>query len=151
MSCLGVHFALTQKQVDELLAFDDDDSRLEHVQEVIEEEMVGAHDGWAYETDKSWDAIARSLGDEYPLSHAVFGGLPLYDGDDYIMSLTNPSQVRDVARALAALTKEKFREAYDRIDDALDFDYTWSNLEGLREFFQKAAAGGRHVLFTVDQ
>jgi hypothetical protein len=32
-----------------------------------------------------------------------------------------------------------------------DFEYTWEWFVGLREFWQRAAAENRAVLFTVDQ
>jgi hypothetical protein len=32
-----------------------------------------------------------------------------------------------------------------------DFEYTWSWFPQLPNFFQKAAAASRHMLFTVDQ
>lgn len=35
----------------------------------------------------------RYEGGDYPLGLAVIGGEPLYDEDDYIMSLATPAQV----------------------------------------------------------
>jgi hypothetical protein len=96
---------------------------------------------------------------EYPLSHVVLGGEPLYGGDDYVISLKTPAQVRDVAAALGDVTRETLRRGYDTIDPAAyqgeicdeDFAYTWSWLKGLVEFYRRAAAEGRWVIFTVDQ
>ncbi len=83
----------------------------------------------------------------------------LYDGDDYILILKSPEQVREVAAALRRVTKEKLRAGYDRIDpDAYgiplsdeDFQYTWDWFQGVVEFYQRAAAAGHSVLFTADQ
>jgi hypothetical protein len=32
-----------------------------------------------------------------------------------------------------------------------DWEYTWSNFQGLPEFFAQAANAGQYVIFTVDQ
>jgi len=32
-----------------------------------------------------------------------------------------------------------------------DFEYTWAYFEGVREFYEKAAAENRWSIFTVDQ
>lgn len=167
MSCLGVHFALTEAHVKKLRRFADDEDRLNYLQEEIEEELLGGDSDWAFETDKAWDAIHRSLTDgdlnnengEYPLSHVIMGGEQLYSDDDYIMSLKTPEQVRSVAQALARVTKDRLRAGYKLITPEMcdyeltdeDFEYTWSNFDGLPEFFARAAAAGRYVLFTADQ
>ncbi len=125
MSCLGVHFALDEEQVAALKATPED-QRVEFVQEEIEEGLWSADPSRGEETDKAWDAIHRALTDgdlsydssPYPLSHVVLGGEPLYGGEDYIISLKTPDQVRDVADALKAVTREELRRGYDRIDAA---------------------------------
>ena len=166
MSCLGVHFALDEEQVAALKAAPEDE-RVEFVQEEIEEGLWSADPSRGAETDKAWDAIHRALtdgdlsydGGSYPLSHVVLGGEPLYSGEDYIIALKTPEQVRDVAAALKAVTREELRRGYDRIDSAAyqgeicdeDFDYTWSWMGGLIDFFGRAAAAGRSVIFTADQ
>ena len=167
MGCLGVHFALTEARVKKLRRFADDEKRLEFLQEELEEELIGGDSEWAFQTDKAWDAIHRSLTDgdltyengEYPLSHVVLGGEPLYYEDDYIMSLKTPQQVSDVAKAIREVTRDRLRSGYRRISPEMygfeltddDFEYTWSNFQGLPEFFARAAAAGRYVLFTADQ
>lgn len=89
----------------------------------------------------------------------MLGGEPLYSGDDYVMSLKTPAQVRAVAAALDAVTKDVLRAGYEAMDRASyqgelgeeDFEYTWDWLGGLVEFYRRAAAEGRWVLFTADQ
>lgn len=121
----------------------------------------------ARETDKAWDAIHRTLTDGeidwdngvYPLNHVILGGELLHTGDDYIMSLKTPAQVRDIAAALKVVTEEQFRKAYSRFDPSSysfsvseeDFVYTWSWFQSLCEFYYRAAEAGRYVLFTADQ
>ena len=164
---LGVHFALSDKDAARLRALWTNNARLEFITDDIEERYF--EDGKAYvaECDKAWDAMHRALaggkltrdGGTYPLNHTVLGGKRLYTGDDYIMILKNPNQVRDIAAALAALTEQDFRRRYEAIDPGdygmplsnEDFAYTWEWFQGVRDLYRKAAAEGRHVLFTADQ
>jgi hypothetical protein len=167
MSCLGVHFALTEKEVAQLRSLKDEEARLEHLQEEIEEHYLGEETQFAAESDKSWDAMHRALtdgqltwdGGTYPLKHTVLAGELLYTGSDYIMSLKTPQQVRDIAAALPAITEEDFRRRYFAIDARSygsplsddDFNYTWESFQAVREFYTRAAQAGRFVLFTADQ
>ncbi len=68
-------------------------------------------------------------------------------------------KVKDVARELTGMTKEKLREGYDRIPPAEygfpksdeDFEYTWEWFRNVSTLFQKASEAGRYILFTADQ
>lgn len=167
MSCLGVHFALTEKEAAHLRSLDDEQARVDHLQEVIEETYFGDHPDLKAECDKAWDAMHRTLADgqltwdggEYPLSHVVLAGELLYTGSDYIISLKTPQQVRDIAAALPAITEAEFRRRYFAIDaknystplSEEDFGYTWDWFQGVRDLYIRAANEGRFVLFTADQ
>ena len=167
MSCLGVHFALTEKEAQHLRSLDDEQERLSHVQEVIEQHYLAHEKQFAAESDKSWDAMHRALADgemswdggDYPLSHTVLAGELLYTDSDYIMSLKTPEQVRDIAAALSGITETEFRRRYDAIDPKSygfpltdeDFRYTWEGFLGVRDLYTRAAQAGRFVLFTADQ
>jgi hypothetical protein len=162
MSCLGVHFALSDLEVRELTSRPDDEARLAYVQEEIEEDFFANRQDDLVETNKAWDPIHRFLTDGTldgdsgdPLELVVLGGRSLYSGDDYIIVLKTPEQVRAVAPRLAAVTKETFRAGYDRSEAGDDGDehleYAWEYLQELREFWLRAAERGRTVLFTVDQ
>ncbi len=167
MSCLGVHFALTEEDATTLLLKATDADRLEFVQEDIEERYFDDDRIYVAQSDKAWDAMHRGLaggplryeGGDYPLNLAVIGGDPLYGAGDYIMSLKTPSQVKVVAAALASLTHDQFRQRYQSIDSEdygfdltdEDFEYTWNWLQEVTRLYQTAAAEGRHVLFTADQ
>jgi hypothetical protein len=164
MACRGVHFALTEDQVRSLLDAVDDEERMEVI-EAIEEEGWEEADG--QETDKAWDAIHRCLADgtlepdggAYPLNRAVLGGKQLHEGEDYVIALVMPDEVREVASALAELDRNWLRERYetlasidyDRSVSEDDFEYTWQWFEPLKGFYQRAASAGRAVVFTVDQ
>jgi hypothetical protein len=141
MSCLGVHFALTEEDVAALRAIADEQERLSFLQEEIEERYLGDSSAYAAESDKAWDAMHRALSDgrltwdggTYPLNHAVLAGEFLYTESDYIMTLKSPAQVRDIANALPSITEARFRAGYDSIDKSSygfdltdeDFEYTW--------------------------
>ena len=124
MSCLGVHFALTEQEAGYLRSLDDEQDRLSHVQEVIEEHYLSHEKQFAAESDKSWDAMHRALADgemswdggDYPLNHTVLAGELLYTDSDYIMSLKTPEQVRDIASALSGITETEFKRRYYAIN-----------------------------------
>jgi hypothetical protein len=163
MACRGVHFAVTEQQATALLEAADDDA----VRDIIEGFEETWEKGYLAESDKAWDAIHRSLtdgqlesgGGAYPFSHCVVGPRQLYEGDEYIVSLVLPNEVRDVAHALRDVTESWFKERYASVvphDYAPEYgdqdrDYTWSYFEEVRDLFAKAAESGRAIVFTVDQ
>jgi len=164
MGARGVHFAVTSEQLARLLAASDDDGLMEVIEQI--------EDAWdkdyLAESDKAWEAIHRCLTDgsllyesgEYPLNHVICGGRQLHQGEEYTVSLVMPEQVRDVSAAIDPLTEQWMRERYfsllkpDSYDGKIgdeDFHYTWTWFENVRDLYRKAAAGGRAVIFTVDQ
>ncbi|GAA4604691.1 hypothetical protein BJY16_005105 [Actinoplanes octamycinicus] len=160
---LGVHFAITGEQERALLAADDADDS-DRVGELLEElEESWDDDRLKVDTDKAWDAIHRCLGGgtldpdggDYPLSHAVLGGRHLHD-DYYVVHLT-AAETRDVAAALQSVDQTWLRSRFEAIDltdydgahDDEDFTYTWDGFVDVRDFYQRAAAAGRAVLFTA--
>jgi hypothetical protein len=163
MSARGVHFAVTPAQAKQLLAAKSD-RKLKELVEAIEEAW---EEPFVVETDKAWDAIHRCLTDgsllyvsgEYPLNHCICGGRQLFRGQDYTVSFVTAAQVKDVAAALAKITRAWMRKRYDRIDpedyDEVemgdeDFASTWENFLDVRRFYKRAAQAGRAVIFTVD-
>jgi uncharacterized protein DUF1877 len=165
MACRGVLFAITQEQALKLQAARGDDAAvLSMVQDEIEEAWDEAH---LCQTDKAWDAIHRCLGDgtlrtsKDPLSLCILGGEQLHEHESYIVSLLTPAQVKQVAQAVQPIDREWLRARYFKINPAdygipgmlseQDFEYTWDWFEGVREFYQKAAAEARWSIFTVDQ
>lgn len=167
MSCLGVLFSLSEKEIAKLKSFKDDEDRLDYLETEIEETYLGKFRDKAAELDKSWDALHRALTDgklewdngSYPLNHVILGGELLYSEDDYIMSLKTPKDVKLISEAIQPIDKEKFREMYFKINEddygfsvnEEDFEYTWSWFESTKEFWKNAALEKRYVLFTVDQ
>jgi hypothetical protein len=167
MGCLGVHFALTEKETAHLRSLKKEQARLGYVTDVIEEAYFNDHADLKAESDKAWDAMHRVLADgkltwdggEYPLNHAVLAGELLYTDSDYIMSLKTPQQVREIAAALAEITEKEFRRRYFAIDTQSyceplseeDLGYTWHSFQAVRDLYARAAIKGRFVLFTADQ
>ena len=162
MGARGVHFALDETQVEQVLAAAEESdlqAALDDVEEAWDEE-------WLCEVDKAWDAIHRCLSDgslevpaqRTPLVKAVLGGRELSDNADVVAALLTPEEVREVSEALEPLTETWLRErlshlaahGYEGPGDADDFRYTWDNLCELRDFYRRAAAAGRATLFSVN-
>jgi hypothetical protein len=89
----------------------------------------------------------------------VLGGRQLHEGDDYIVSFVAAEEVKQVAAAIVDIDEAWMRGRYFAIPASDygcpltedDFDYTWSWFSGVQALYQKAAASGRAVMFTVDQ
>ncbi len=162
MGCLGVHFAIDDATAASLRAADDDEALADLISEGIEEAWDVAN---LCQTDKAWDALHRCFGDGTmdacaagPLTLIFFGGETLNEEPDYFVVLLTPDQVVEVAAALAAVDEAWLRARYvsldfpdypNKSDD--DLAYTCGWFAGLPPFFARAAAAGRHVIFTVDQ
>ncbi|WP_300369726.1 DUF1877 family protein [Brachyspira sp.] len=171
MGCLGMFFALSDKDLNKLLKT----SRLERpdfVTEYLEEIYFEKHTKYVYELDKSWDTMHRCLSndgllvfgdDNYPLGSIIMGGDVLYgngdDEEDYIITLKKENMVKDIAKKIETITKEKFKEKYFKIDEKdyeytlndEDFEYTWDYFYRSIEFWTNASQSNRSVIFTVDQ
>jgi hypothetical protein len=163
MACRGVFFALTESQ-DRALVATRDDAEVSAFVEGVEE---GWDHDWLCEADKAWDALHRCLGDGTlnlgaaggPLALAVLGGGHHYEGEEYVVAHVLAGQVPGVAEALGGVDEGWLRGRYDAIDPGdyqgtlsdEDFEYTWHYLGEIRDFYRKAAAAGRSVIFTVDQ
>jgi hypothetical protein len=167
MGCRGVHFALSEAEVEHLRSLPSERERLDYVIEDLEISYFADREEYLAESDKAWDAMHRVLADgeltwdggDYPLNHVVLAGELLYTEPDYIMSLKSPEQVRDIAAALPRVTEAEFRRRYFAIDPEVygcpvneeDFAYTWDWFQHVRRLYTKAAAEGRYALFTADQ
>jgi hypothetical protein len=167
MGCLGVHFALTEGEVKSLRSISGESDRLEYIKSEIETRYFGDLSELKAESDKAWDAMHRALSDgtlswdggTYPLNHTVLAGELLYTESDYIVSLKNPQQVRDIAKALSVIDESSFRRRYLAIDpedyglemSEEDFGYTWEWFQEVRNLYLRAASEDRFVLFTADQ
>jgi hypothetical protein len=81
----------------------------------------------------------------------------LENEDSYTVCHADAHEVKQVAAAIARITKADMRRRYNHIDPneygrtlcEEDFAYTWGWFVLLRKFFKKAAAHDRPVMFTV--
>ncbi len=163
MSSRGVLFAVTSDIAAALLHASDDDELMEIIEEIEE----SWEEPFVAETDKAWDAIHRALSDgtldpeggEPPLHCALLGGKHLHEGEDYFVAFVAADDVPAVARALAAIDAEAFRERYARIvphDYAPEYgdedrEYSLAYFQEVVALYDRAAKAGRAVVFTVDQ
>jgi hypothetical protein len=163
MACRGVFFALTSTQEAALMATRNDDEVRAFVH-AVESEWDKF---WLCETDKAWDGMHRCLGDgtlgcgrrASALDMTVLGGGHHYEGEEYVVAHVRSHEVVDVAAALEAVDEAWLRQRYDRIDQSdyqgrlgdEDFEYTWYWFQEVRDFYRRAAAANRAVIFTVDQ
>jgi len=160
----GVLFALTADEEAGVLSRAGKQQELvDYVVNSIEEKWDRP---WLAETDKTWDAMHRALGDDLfdhemrtPLHGAILGGRALTNENWYYVVYKSPGQVKDIAIAIAQVSDEAMRERYFAIDQNLyDYDKSEEDCEAtvgwfgeVRDFYQRAAAGGRAVIFAVDQ
>jgi len=81
----------------------------------------------------------------------------LCEDDEGTVCHANAHEVQQIAAAIARIDQLEMRRRYDAIDPDEydgdksddDFDYTWGWFVPLREFFNKAAAHDRAVIFTA--
>ncbi|SDX60551.1 protein of unknown function [Amycolatopsis xylanica] len=164
MACRGYFLALDEPLAARLLVHDGDDERLiEFIRDLDMTDDVPDE----CEVDKAWDGIHRcltegALGGEdgtYPLNAVVLGGLPLHQGEDYVVSYNTPAEVREVAAALAGLDLTSFADRYWKLDpddygapvDQDGLAYLTRYLRKITEFYEQAAKTGRASVFVVDQ
>jgi hypothetical protein len=121
-----------------------------------------------FDTDKAWDEIHRILNldstadgeldpeaGDYPFCLLLFGGEQLYFGDDYHLYLIDPDGVADLASALSRVDQAWMRKRFWQLDlrppvyrmSEEGFRYPWGNSQGLPQFFARAAAAGKAVVF----
>ena len=161
---LGMHFAVSYEQAMKLLKCKSDEDLVTMVQEEIE---ANAGEENSFQTDKAWDALHRSLSNgtldvrqgERPLALAFLGGNILNRDSGYFVVLLTPTEVNQVAGALAKVTEDGLKKRY--FDQKFpnyqgeksqeDWEYSWSSFQGLPDFFARAAARKQHVIFTVGQ
>jgi hypothetical protein len=174
MSSLGRHIMVTTEQVQRLRALAEDEeeevSPDEAVENAIEEMQEGLAEKYYFDTDKAWDPIHRTLtldntpggnldvdAGEHPLHLCFFGGEVLAEGGAYTYYLIAPDEVAELASALQAIDEAWFRKRFFQLDpkatlydiDEDYLEYAWSNFSGLPDFFARAAAEGRAVIFSA--
>jgi Domain of unknown function (DUF1877) len=168
--CRGVLYAIGADEARVLLEVA---AKATSEREVVDATVDHDRDEAAWQAlDKAWYGISCCLNHLVEELHAptmaadsdrcVFGGRPLTDGEDWIVTLWEPAEVRAGGAILGAVTEASVRRAYAAWDaeetkeypehgDEDDFQYIWSYLQDAREFCMQAAGVGQAVLFLVDQ
>jgi hypothetical protein len=163
---LGVAFALSAAQTEELLAIVGDETRDEWLQDHEE----GVEDADWFQYDKTWDELHRCLGDGElviqdgpPLAHAVFGShaLTQEEGSATFAGYLPAAEVPAVAAALGEVDKVWLRRRFDRLggsdyatygqpltDDF--FEHVWTCCEELQKFYARVVGREASLAFTVD-
>lgn len=165
MGQLGSLIALNDDDARVLRACRDDASCRTFVVDVLQEREFDSQ--WYCSTDKAWDALHRCLaagtldpaGGTYPLNHVILGGEQLHRTDNFIISCKTPAQVRDIALALADVDIDSLRILHNNLDaddygaplDDEHLEYMCGYFANIVAFYQRAAAAGRGVVFSVDQ
>jgi hypothetical protein len=170
MPCRGVLYALDADEARSLLAVAAEATSEREVAEAAELEDRD-QESWTA-LDKAWYGIDCCLlhlvedlhdptlapGDD----RCMFGGRPLTGGEDWIITLWEPAEVRAGVAILTGVTEASMRRAYAAWDaeetrdypeygDEEDFQYVWSYFQDAREFCAQAAGAGRAIVFLVDQ
>ncbi len=160
MRFVGVHYAITAGQRDELLGKSDDAARMDcfgAIEEAFDEEHGQI-------CDNAWEAIHCCLTDSpspdpkagsAPENLAILGGKQVLDSEkQHIIRLVEADQVGAVAEALKAKDKAWMQEMFAKHspEDGQDvIDVTWDWFGKVKDFYARAAKNGRAVLFTADQ
>ena len=129
----------------------DDEELVEYIQENIEEEWDAMHRCFA-------EGRLELSGGTSPLNSIIFGGEILNSESDYYVSLKNNTLVKEIAKDISLVSREKLRSLYNEITNDYqgeltdeDFEYTWDWFEDVKNFYIKVVQSKRDVIFTVDQ
>lgn len=166
MSRLGVLFALTNKEVEDLKAVPEK-KRYDYMSNKFEKRLFGTERACAL--DKAWYGIQLCLGRgkwretwSSPFN-IVVGGEYLVDNENELITLKNRDQLKDIIYYLthfdlAEVLAKRYPEMLDRIlkEDiklppyVTDLPYLQENCRDLRPFYENAVKEHMQVIFTVD-
>ena len=107
------------------------------------------------------DGATEPDGGEMPLNHVVFGGRPMYSGDDKIVRLVRPDIVGHVAKAMKDLQPSVIEQTLAGINlsdlsttdehrDAISKESLLGLLTRVSDLYDKAAEQGAAVVFFAD-
>jgi uncharacterized protein DUF1877 len=159
--CIGIYYAIDSKTAESLR--DQPDAQVLAQISTISERVSGND---KLDVDESWDAMHRALArgklappDGSPTGYVVLGGQSLLETDDWIAVLITPRQARLASHSIQNISRQEFRQRYDRIDaDSYDvplsdddFAYTWDNFVNVRQAFARWTREGKWILFVAAQ
>ncbi len=160
----GYHIALGREHAKRLFGLKEDQAILQFLEE-LKADSAMKKSGRVLETGTAWDAIHRCLtegeldpaGGDFPLSHAVLGGKPLHQGDDYAAVLVRPDMTRFIADALDEIEEDDVREKFFALNPQSyrqpigekEFTEVWLALQNLTLFYKAATENLEAVVFTA--
>ncbi len=121
--------------------------------------------------EKAWHAIdyvlTKGVDDSQALARVVVGREVSDEEIGYApATYITEDEVKEIAEAIGGVSREAFRERFDfkgmrdedvyLVSDATEdteeevFDYVWENFRNLKEFYKKAAAFNKCLLFFVE-
>ena len=165
MGCLGVSFGLNKDEIELFRSLKTDEDRRYAGLETLQDALYDTDH--AYDSEKAWSGIHVCLTNglfkkrfpDAPLDSEVYGGEKLYFGDNYIMSLCGPEEIKLLARVLPLISRAEMSQAYRQIEpdylgipgDEFDEGYTLAIFEDMIPFWLRAAERGQYLLFTASQ
>lgn len=168
MSMIGNYFRISPENVQKAESGELD------LESFIYDEDNQMNEEIALDIDKSWHAIYFTLTGEidteaYDNAEGIgllMGSRPI--GEDLDLGygpggLIDAQQVKMLSAKLDSITRESFRAAFnlqemlenqvypciDGEDEEEFFEYVWSNIPAMQEFFQKAAQAGDCIIFYI--
>lgn len=161
MSRLAMLYALTETEVEKLCSIPEE-KRYDYMLNEIEENLFGTPR--SCELDKAWEGIQYCLGggqwneDNRIPTNIVYGGEPLVDTEDEVITLKNHQDIENIVAYLHQndlqeiihnnfwnIDEENFRY---KDQDGLDHTLGWS--EDILPFYENALKENYLVIFTVD-
>ena len=160
MSRLGMLYALTEREVEELRSVPVDE-RYDYMLNEIEENLFDSPR--ACELDKAWEGIQYCLGggewnetNGIP-TNIIFGGEFLVETEDEAITLKTAGDVKNIVEYLRKndlqeIIKENFQKIDDdfkyKDDNGLEHTLDWSH--DIIPFYENALKENLQVIFTVD-
>lgn len=143
---IGVLYALTESEMRHLLEQPD---KPEYVATVLDRTFAISQREFTGDLAEGWYGVYQLL-TSVDLPTAITGESCLAIDQHRLITSASPPHVAAVARQLSSLTRDAALRAFETLPPGEDdFDYVWAWLEALTRFYRRAAAAGRHVIFTL--
>ena len=167
MSMMGTYCMIDREKVDSIL-----DGELEASEAIFfEDDDDYGDEGNMLSIEKAWHAIdyviTKGVDDSQALARVVFGKEVSDEEIGYApATYITEDEVKEIAEAIGSISREDFRARFDfkgmkdedvyLVSDVSEdgeeevFEYVWENFRDLKEFYKKAAALNKCLLFFVE-
>jgi len=166
---MGLYASFRPIDEDTAQSLRDDPEAIERLYDE-EEEIEDPADLGIVDVDKAWHGLhfllsaiaeAAGAGEDAPLAQAVLGGDPVSEDED--VRVLEAAKVREIADALATITEDQLRQAFDPEamaaadiypdiwvrDGEEALDYLLHYFPALAGFYRATAASGRGALLSI--